>query len=308
MLRNRFINHFISVLVVLVLSVTLFTGCDGIDGEISLHTSSNETITYNVNLLNIPDFDGSTPYIELNGNVPEFTDDQITTESYEYYSDLDSLGRCGVTMACIGVDIMPTEERGAIGQIKPTGWHTVRYDDLISDKYLYNRCHLIGYQLTGENANENNLITGTRYMNVDGMLPFENEVATYIKETNNHVMYRVTPIFDGDNLVANGVKMEALSVEDNGAGVKFNVFCYNNQPGITIDYKTGDSWRSDESATKTTTTKSDASFVINKNSNIFHKPDCPSVSSMKPQNKKNIVESRELLIEQGYTPCKICNP
>jgi hypothetical protein len=187
----------------------------------------------------IPDYSGS-PYVTVNDNQPYFSDSNLTTTSFESYSNLDSPGRCGVAYACVSTDTMPTEERGSIGQIKPTGWHTVKYD-CIDGKYLYNRCHLIGYQLTAENANEKNLITGTRYLNVDGMLPFENMVADYIKETDNHVLYRVTPIFDGDNLVASGVLMEAKSVEDKGEGICFCIFCYNVQPGVNIDYATGES-------------------------------------------------------------------
>lgn len=190
--------------------------------------------------------ESSEAYTVVNNNVPTFTEEEITTESFEFYSDLDELGRCGVAEACIGTDIMPTEKRGEIGQIKPSGWHTVKYPEYISDRYLYNRCHLIGYQLTGENANEKNLITGTRYLNVTGMLPFENEVADYIKSTGNHVMYRVTPYFKGNELVARGVFMEAYSVEDNGEGVSFNVYCYNVQPYISINYATGDSWVTEE--------------------------------------------------------------
>lgn len=192
-----------------------------------------------ISLDSVPAFTNS-PYVEINENIPFFTDDDMTTEAFEYYSDLDSLGRCGVTYANICVDIMPTEERGEIGMIKPTGWHTVKYD-IVDGKYLYNRCHLIGYQLSGENANEKNLITGTRYLNVVGMLPFENEVAEYVRETNNHVLYRVTPIFKDDNLLASGVLMEAKSVEDNGVGVQFCVYCYNVQPGVEVNYVTGDS-------------------------------------------------------------------
>lgn len=187
----------------------------------------------------IPDYSGS-PYVTVNDNQPYFSEADLTTTSFESYSELDGLGRCGVAYACVSTDTMPTEERGSIGQIKPTGWHTVKYN-CVDGKYLYNRCHLIGYQLTAENANEKNLITGTRYLNVDGMLPFENMVADYIKETDNHVLYRVTPIFDGDNLVASGVLMEAESVEDKGDGICFCVFCYNVQPGVTIDYATGES-------------------------------------------------------------------
>ena len=188
----------------------------------------------------VPAYSGKA-YTSVNGNVPYFSAAELTTQSFETYSDLDSLGRCGVTYACIGQDLMPTEERGSIGMVKPTGWHTVRYDDLVDGKYLYNRCHLIGYQLTGENANTKNLITGTRYLNIEGMLPFENMVADYIQETNNHVLYRVTPIFEGNNLLANGVLMEGYSVEDKGAGVSYCVFAYNVQPGIEIDYATGES-------------------------------------------------------------------
>ena len=188
----------------------------------------------------IPEYSGN-PYVELNGNVPYFTDEELSTTAFELYSELDSLGRCGACYANICKEIMPTEERGSIGMVKPTGWHTVKYD-CITDRYLYNRCHLIGYQLAGENANEKNLITGTRYLNVDGMLPFENEVADYVDETDNHVLYRVTPVFSDDNLVASGVIIEAKSVEDKGAGVQCNVYCYSVQPGISIDYIDGLSW------------------------------------------------------------------
>lgn len=193
-----------------------------------------------INIGGIPAYFGEA-YTVINNNVPFFSDDELSTESYEYYSELDALGRCGVCVASIGQDIMPTEERGQIGSVKPSGWHLVKYPGIVQGNYLYNRCHLIGFQLTGENANAKNLITGTRYMNVQGMQPFENMVADYVKETGNHVMYRVTPIFTGDNLVADGVLIEAESVEDSGNGILFHVFCYNVQPGITIDYATGDS-------------------------------------------------------------------
>ena len=189
----------------------------------------------------IPEYNGNI-YVEINGNVPFFTKDEITTEPFETYEYLDYLGRCGVAYANLCQELMPTEERGQIGMIKPTGWHTVKYPEQIEDLYLYNRCHLIGFQLAGENDNKQNLITGTRHMNVDGMLPFENQVADYIRKTDNHVLYRVTPVFDGVNLVANGVLMEAYSVEDGGTGIKFCVFVYNVQPGIEIDYTTGISW------------------------------------------------------------------
>lgn len=193
-----------------------------------------------VSLDEIPEFSGS-PYAVINSNEPYFTDEDLTLEPFERFSDLDHLGRCGVAYANVCRELMPTEPRGEIGQVKPSGWHTVKYD-WVDGKYLYNRCHLLGFQLTGENANKKNLITGTRYMNVDGMLPFENMIDDYVEETGNHVLYRVTPIFEGENLVANGVLMEALSVEDAGEGVRFNVFCYNAQPGVVIDYATGESW------------------------------------------------------------------
>lgn len=198
-----------------------------------------EEIKYSYNINEIPPYSGSS-YVVINDNIPNFTESDKTTKSFESYSNLDSLGRCGVAFSNIGKDLMPTDERGSIGMIKPSGWHTVKYD-IVDGKYLYNRCHLIGYQLTGENANDKNLITCTRYMNTVGMLEWENKVASYIKETNNHVLYRVTPIFEEDNLLATGVEMEAYSVEDNGKGIMFHVFVYNIQDGITIDYKTGES-------------------------------------------------------------------
>ena len=191
-------------------------------------------------LSQIPEWDGK-PSIIINNNLPFFTEtEKTTTTSFETYSELDALGRCQAAYACIGTDLMPTEERGDIGSIRPTGWHTVKYPDQISDRYLYNRCHLIGYQLTGENANERNLITGTRYLNIEGMLPWENQVADYIETTGNHVLYRVTPIFLDDDLVCRGILMEAWSIEDDGC--RFCVYCYNVQPKISIDYATGNSW------------------------------------------------------------------
>lgn len=193
-----------------------------------------------ISLDEIPAFDGETAYVLINDNVPDFKESDLVNESYEEYAPLDPLGRCGVAMACIGQDIMPTEDRGSIGQVKPSGWHTVKYD-IVDGKYLYNRCHLIGYQLTGENANRQNLITGTRYLNIEGMLPFEDMIADYVKETGNHVLYRVTPIFEGDDLLASGVQMEGFSVEDDGEGICFHVYAYNAQPGVTIDYATGKS-------------------------------------------------------------------
>lgn len=256
----------------------------------------------------LPEYTDS-PFVAIEDNVPDFTEDEITEKSFEKYSPLDDLGRCGVTFACVGKDIMPTEERGAIGQIKPTGWHTVKYD-FVDGKYLYNRCHLIGFQLTGENANINNLITGTRYFNVEGMLPFEDMVADYVRETENHVMYRVSPIYKDNELVARGVRMEAWSVEDKGDGICFDVFVYNVQPGVVIDYATGESTESNDTTinTSSVTTDNTATYIINTNSKKFHKSTCGSVDDIKDENKSVSSDNRDALINQGYSPCKSCKP
>jgi DNA-entry nuclease len=230
-----------------------------------LQKQETADVVTGVSIADIPAYSGSA-YVTVNGNVPYFTDDEMSSVSYEYYSPLDSLDRCGVCIASVGQDIMPTEERGKIGDVKPTGWHTVKYAGIVDGNYLYNRCHLIAYQLTGENSNTKNLITGTRYMNVEGMLPFENMVADYVRESGNHVMYRVTPMFDGDNLLATGVLMEAKSVEDGGAGILFNVFCYNVQPGISIDYASGDSAAD---STVVADTESGA-YAVNANNGKIH--------------------------------------
>ena len=220
---------------ILLLGVLFYFKEDIYNYTYSIINTSNES--YDIE--NLPEYDGNS-YVIVNDNIPYFKEEEYTTTSFEKYSELDSLGRCGVAYANISTDLMPTEKRGSIGSIKPSGWHTIKYDH-IDGKYLYNRCHLIGYQLTGENANEKNLITCTRSMNTKGMLQFENMVTKYIKDTDNHVLYRVTPVFEGNNLVATGVEMEAYSVEDSGEGIKFNVFVYNIEDGIIIDYKTGDS-------------------------------------------------------------------
>ena len=256
-----------------------------------------------VALSDVPEFSGE-PYVVINDNEPSFPAEDFTSEGFEEYSSLDALGRCGVAYANVGLETMPTEERGSISNVKPTGWKSVQYD-FVDGKSLYNRCHLIGFQLTGENANRQNLITGTRYMNVDGMLPFENMVADYVKETENHVLYRVTPIFEGDNLVASGVQMEAQSVEDKGEGVCFNVYVYNNQPGVTIDYATGDSWASDEEPVDT---GKESTYILNTSSRKFHKPDCGSVETISPSNKKSYTGTWEELINQGYEACGKCKP
>ncbi len=252
---------------------------------------------------NIPEYNGKA-YAVINNNNPSFTSaEKKMRNSFEQYSSLDSLKRCGVAFALIGKDIMPTGERGEIGQVKPSGWKTARYD-FVDGKYLYNRCHLIGWQLTGENANEKNLITGTRYMNVDGMLPFENMVDDYIEETGNHVLYRVTPVFKGNELVARGVQIEAYSVEDNGNGICFNVYCFNVQPGVKIDYKTGFSALEGEEMESDNNTL----YILNTRSDNFHKPDCSAVKKMSEANKRESRESRDTLISRGYTPCGNCNP
>jgi len=259
----------------------------------------------------VPDF-SDEPFVEINHNIPYFTEREYKTEAYEDYSKLDKLGRCGVASACVCRETMPTEKRGNISHIKPTGWQSIQYD-FVDGKSLYNRCHLIGFQLTAENANNRNLITGTRYMNTEGMLPFENMVADYVKETKNHVMYRVTPVFDGNNLVARGVEMEAYSVEDSGEGVSFNVYVYNNQPGVTINYADGTSKITEDESTegsgKSQTVpeaSAKAEYVINTNNQKIHLPDCSSVKTMKEKNKKTVKATLKELIQQGYTPCGTC--
>ena len=292
-----------AALLSLIMLCSLLAGCRQADQTGEVHGLSD-----------LPAYSGD-PYVAVNDNVPYFTEEDYTTNSFESYSDLDELGRCGVAYACVGTDLMPTEDRGSIGQVKPTGWQTVKYD-CVDGKYLYNRCHLIGFQLTGENANEKNLITGTRYLNVDGMLPFENLVADYVKETDHHVLYRATPVFEGDNLVASGVLMEGYSVEDSGEGVTFCVYAYNVQPGVTIDYATGLSALSGEevpqaSAPAQTTSGSEAeqgTYVLNTSSMKFHFPDCSGVASMSDANRQDYTGSRQDLMDQGYAPCGICKP
>lgn len=310
-----------------VVTSVILTGCSVIPTENPVNQSSYL-------LENIPEFSGE-PYVVINDNQPDFDFNSLTTEPFENYSELDSLGRCGVATANICKEIMPTQSRGDISSVKPTGWKNKDYGKLVDGGYLYNRCHLIGHQLAGEDANKQNLITGTRYMNVEGMLPFENMVADYVKETNNHVMYRITPIFKGDNLVASGVQMEAYSVEDKGDGVCYNVYVYNNQPGITIDYATGDSWLSNEAPTnqnsqtdnKNNTTQNNTAnsnknnsnttssnknnsqeYILNINSKKFHKTTCSGAKNIKDSNKQVYKGDRQTLINEGYEPCNICKP
>lgn len=288
---------------VLVLSL-LLSGC-----ELGLPQENQQASAVSVSLEEVPAYSGS-PYVELDGNLPGFSLEERTTDSFETYSTLDALGRCGPAYACIGQDLMPTEDRESISSVRPTGWMQAEYS-FVDGGSLYNRCHLIGFQLTGENANEENLITGTRYMNVEGMLPFENMVADYIKETGNHVLYRAAPIFEGENLVASGVVMEALSVEDEGEGVCFHVYVYNVQPGVEIDYATGESWETGDSASSALESQAEeqeTDYVLNTSSKKFHLPDCSSVDSMSEKNRQEYHGTREELIAQGYEPCGSCNP
>ncbi len=284
----------------LLLLLLLFTlsAC----GQISGTPAQTQTV---ISLSQLPEYSGEA-YVEVNGNEPYFTSDDLTTEVFELYSPLDELGRCGAAYANVCLELMPTEERGEIGMIKPTGWHTVRYDGVVDGKYLYNRCHLIGYQLAGENAHKQTLITGTRYMNVDGMLPFENMVDDYVDETGNHVLYRVTPIFEGENLLASGVLMEACSVEDEGDGLQFCVYCYNVQPGITIDYATGESCLAGEELPEQPAGA--VTYILNTNTMKFHLPDCGSAAQISPDNRQEYSGGREQLMEEGYSPCGVCKP
>ena len=282
---------------------------DKVDGPQEDLVNNNSYVSLDA----IPAYDGKA-YVAVNNNEPFFTDSDMTTTAFENYSDLDSLGRCGVAYANICKDIMPTDERGKIGMIKPSGWHTVKYD-VIKDRYLYNRCHLIGYQLAGENANSKNLITGTRYLNVEGMLPFENLVADYVNNTGNHVLYRVTPMFSGSNLVANGVLIEAKSVEDNGGGILFNVYCYNVQPGVGINYENGDSWLdgttgsassgSDSSAAENSaadSSNSETMVHITATGKKYHRAGCRTLK--KSDTEVTLDEAKSM----GLSPCGICNP
>ena len=322
----------LSLLSLLLVLALAFSGCDLLSFLAPQAPSTQDyggPITWNGE--EIPAYSGKA-YISLNGGDPTFTEEDYTVESYEFYSDLDSLGRCGYTMACVGVDIMPTEGRGSISSVKPTGWINKEYD-IVDGGYLYNRCHLIGHQLTGEDANKRNLITGTRYMNVQGMLPFENQVADYVRETENHVLYRVTPIFIGNELLARGVQIEAWSVEDEGDGICFNVYVYNAQPGITINYATGESVLGDKlpeeevkpveptdpdtpvsnapdapDAPEENTEAIEGLYILNTGTKKFHYSNCSSVTSMSSANKQEYRGDRDTLIAQGYTACGKCNP
>ncbi len=264
-----------------------------------------------VNPADLPAYSGNA-YVVINNNQPNFSTSELSSTGYEKYSPLDSLGRCGVALASCGKDTMPgaDEERGSISSIKPSGWVQAKYSG-ISGGYLWNRCHLIGWQLSAENANKQNLITGTRYMNIEGMLPFENMVADYIKETGNHVAYRITPIFEGENLVCSGVQMEAYSVEDSGDGICFNVYCYNVQPGITINYVSGESSGpgSETTGNSKPTENNGNDSAQGSSGTIVWIPQSGSKYHSKSScsNMKNPAQvTKEEAEQRGYEPCKKC--
>ena len=284
------------LLIILTMVLALLSGCNLPTGAPAVKPEI---------LMPEPEVYSGEPYEVVADGVPDFEETNLVAKSYEKYSELDYLGRCGEAIACIGPDIMPNGERESIGHIKPTGWQYAKYD-FVDGKYLFNRCHLIGYQLTGENANEKNLITGTRYFNTEGMLPFENIVAEYVKETGNHVMYRVTPVFEGENLLASGVVMEAKSVEDGGKGVCFNVYVHNVQPGVEIDYLTGESRLENGAQEPEKGVVKD--YILNNNTGKFHELTCKNAKDIKESNREKITGTREELIKKGYSPCGGCNP
>ena len=327
-MKRKHLLFLLSVLTILILS-----GCKSVeirDSSWSEDIITEATVPDQINQVHIYSFDdipeyAGKPYIELNNNSPEFDQESLSAESYESYGELDALGRCTAATACLSVDTMPPdgEKRGEIGSVKPTGWHTIKYD-CIESKYLYNRCHMIGWQLSNENDNPKNLITGTRYMNIE-MLEYENMVADYIRSTNNHVMYRVTPVFDGNDLLCKGLQMEGYSIEDNGGGICYNVFFYNVQPGIEIDYSSGASSYNgifldkasstvrvtDETSEVTTVSPlpvGDTTYILNRNSKKFHKEDCENGKKTKKTNKEEYTGNRDYLIGIGYEPAKCCNP
>lgn len=312
-----------SLICCIIFCIFICASCNGRDG-ISLQSKpyqlakedSIDSEEHGKDILrDIPRFSGMA-YVEINHNVPYFTsEEKKCVNAFETYSELDDLGRCGTAYANICKEIMPTAERDSIGNVRPSGWQIIKYD-FIDGKYLYNRCHLIGYQLAGENDNEKNLITGTRYLNVSGMLPFENMVSDYVKETNHHVLYRVTPLYKENDLLATGVQMEAYSVEDDGEGVCFNVFIYNSQPGVMIDYATGEStlMETDTSSSNeagdnvSKEIEQEGEYILNTNTMKFHLPSCSSVDQIKEENRKKVTSRREKIIDEGYLPCQRCKP
>ena len=314
------------ILTLLLLNLLLLTGCSSdklptITPTISADATDNyieEPLLNSITDLNlIPKFDNK-PFIEINDNSPNFLESEITSESFESFSNLDELGRVGIATASIGVDIMPTEDRESISHIDPSAWQSVKYDS-VSGGWLYNRSHLIGFQLTGENDNDENLMTGTRYMNVDGMLPFENMIADYVKETENNVMYRVTPHFIDNELLARGVQLEAYSIEDAGDGVSFNVYVYNNQPNIELDYANGNSIELKESGepietkvptdeTVNETESEGVTYILNTDSLKYHKKSCHQAEKIKAENYGEHNGTGDEVEVMGYTPCGTCKP
>ena len=308
-----FTKRISAVILIISLVLSLLSGCAPI-----------------ISLYDIPEYQGSA-YVEINGGTPFFEDHEITDQAFETYSELDPLGRCGVAFACLSIELMPTEDRGEIASITPTGWEYGGMSnnntyDFVENEYVYNRCHLIGFQLAGENDNEKNLITGTRYMNIEGMLPFENMVASYVETSGNHVMYRVTPIFDGLDYVAKGVLMEAYSVEDNGRGICFCIYAYNVQPGVSINYFTGVNWASgeqmpeintegdnrteigDEEKPDDTTSTEVCDYILNTSTKKFHLPTCGYAPKSDSKNYKEYKGTKEDLFADDYVACKVCNP
>ena len=279
----------------------LFTCSCGFAGDDSAAIDYGDSY---IDLEDIPEYSGHKYYV-INDNIPFFTEEELEQEVFESYSPLDKYGRCGVAYAMLGKELMPTGQREDISDIRPTGWKTKPYEDLIADVYLYNRSHLIAHSIAGENANELNLITGTDYLNKQGMLPFEEKVRDYVQYTGNHVLYRVTPIFKDDELLARGVQMEAFSVEDDGEEICFNVYIYNVQPGVVIDYETGDNWRDDSIYDDD---EAVGSYVLNTSSMKFHYDGCDGATNMNPNNRKFYEGARSILIAQGYEPCGSCRP
>jgi len=344
--RSHLLFPVVLPFILMVLFLRFYTSAFGYTSSVKPVIQERVKSSGKVSLSEIEEYKG-IPFVLLNDNVPSFSEKDFVTSSYIAFSKLDSIGRTGTGMACLGKDTLPVEARGQIGDVRPSGWHTVRYDDLIEDRFLYNRCHVLGYQLSGDNATPENLFTGTRYLNIESMLFFENRVATYLRENDgNHVLYRVTPVYEEDNLVASGVQMEAYSVEDQGEGICFNAYVYNVQPGILINYANGESERdphykpdgvisaaaaysmltgtevlrlepvssmSEEADVRTIPTEpvaneKETTYILNTNTKKFHYPECKSVDDMKEKNKKSFSGTREDAINAGYKPCKRCNP
>ena len=283
--------------ILLTVLAALLTGCT----EPNVTPPSADRVPY-IDLDTIPVWDGE-PCLIVDDNTPGFTQDDLTTAAFEQYSALDSLGRCGTAYACVSQALLADEDRGSLASITPTGWVNRAYD-FIDGKYLYNRCHLLGFQLTGNDASKRNLITGTRYLNIQGMLPFENQVADHVKDNSHHVLYRVTPLFRENDLVCRGVQMEAYCVDcGNSDPFMFHVFCYNVQPGVLIDYETGESTFSEIGLNSEKKT-----YVLNTSSKKFHDPDCGNAANISDKNRDKVKITREELIYRGYEPCGVCKP